>query len=154
VHRVDFAAADHRVCRRWQVRIADGVSVSARWRYRTPHGWTSPLPADTAFVVDCPKAPHVAILLTYDCEQATFVAVLGGQQGAELEPLHNATRHRMVLDIEGAVSGRYEVDPGSTATLHSFPLTCGSHETVSVRGGIERSGGEYNYGSAAKVAIP
>ena len=153
-HAIDFAATDQRVCSNWRVRIADGVSVSATWRYRSPSGWTAPLPAGGAFVVDCPAAPPVAVLVSYDCAHATLTAALGTQQHGVLHPVRNTGRHRMVLVVAGAASGRYPVERGSTAALHTFGLSCGSAATVSVRGGVERGSGEYNYGQPASVALP
>ena len=153
-HRIDFPSADHQLCSSWQVQIADGVSVSATWRFRTPHGWSAPQPAQGAFVVDCPAAPHVAVLLSYDCQDATLSVVLGSQHSGSLQPLRNATRHDMVLVVDGAVSGRFALAHGSTATVHTFPLTCGTNTTVTARGGVQRAGGGYNYGPAASVALP
>jgi hypothetical protein len=153
-HRIDFASADERTCATWRVPIADGVAVSATWRYRKPTGWTAPLPAAGAFTVDCPAAPRVAVLLSYDCHNARFAAVLGTQANGGLQPLRNSSRHRMVLVIDGAVSGRYVVAQGSTASVHAFPITCGTHATVTVRGGVERTSGGYNYGQPATVTLP
>jgi hypothetical protein len=153
-HRIDFPAANTRECSSWQGRIADSVSVSATWRYWTPRGWSAPLPAQGAFVVDCPAAPQVAVLLSYDCQDATLAVVLGAQRNGELQPLHNATQHDMVLVVDGAVSGRYVLAHGSTATVHTFPLSCGKDATVNVRGGVERTNGAFNYGPAASVALP
>jgi hypothetical protein len=153
-HRIDFAAADHRVCSTWRTRIADRVSVSATWRYLSAHTWTAALPAAGTFVVDCPAVPHVALLVSYDCQNATLAAVLGAAKNGALAPLRNASRHRMVLVVDGAVSGSYVVDRGTTATVHNFGLACGTDAAVTVRGGIERANGGYNYGQPATVTLP
>jgi hypothetical protein len=154
-HSLDFPAARQRACATWQARIRDGVTVSATWQYRAPRGWTPPLPAAAgSFVVDCPAAPPVAVLLSYDCTQATLSATLGTAAGGVVTPLRNTTRHRMVLVLDGAVSGRYDVDPGATAQLQAFRIPCGTHATVTVAGGVQRTDGSYNYGSAAQVVTP
>lgn len=153
-HRFDFAAAEQRVCRSWQVRIADRVSVSARWRYRTPHGWTAPITAEGAFVVDCPAAPPVAVQLSYNCTYARLSAVLGRLHDGQLVPVRNSTRHTMVLEMTGWVSGRFELRPGATAVRHTIPFACGSAGAVTFRGGVQRAQGGYNYGPAAGVSLP
>lgn len=153
-HRIAFDAARARACKAWQVVVADGVSVSATWQWRTAHGWTSPIPAGGWFVVDCPAAPPVAVTLAYDCTRATLTAVLGRQSNGSLVPLRNDTAHRMVLVVGGAVEGRYELAPGATATPHTYPLRCGSHATVTVRGGIQRGADTFNYGRITEVTTP
>jgi hypothetical protein len=153
-HRISFAAADRRVCASWSVRLHDGVSVSATWQYRTTGGWTRPLPADGWFTVDCPPAPPVAVALGYDCAAATLAVVLGRQRGGALLPLRNRTMHRMVLVVLGAVTGRFELAPGATATVSEFSVGCGSHATVTVCGGVQRAAGTYNYGQPVTVTLP
>jgi hypothetical protein len=153
-HRVGFAPADTRRCASWQVVVADGVSVSATWQYRKPRGWTAPLPAAGAFTVDCPAAPPVAVLLSYDCQTATIAAVLGRAVAGALEPLHNTSQHRMVLEVDGAATSRTAVPSGAEAQVHTFPVTCGAHETMTVRGGVQRSDGSYNYGQPTTVQLP
>jgi hypothetical protein len=153
-HRITFDAAKARTCKTWQVVVADGVSVSATWEWRTAHGWTQPIPAEGWFVVDCPAAPPVAVALGYDCTRATLTAVLGTQSNGSLVPLRNDTAHRMVLVVGGAVDGRYELAPGATAAPHTFALRCGSHATITVRGGVQRGASTYNYGRITEVTTP
>lgn len=153
-HRIGFAAARNRVCTSWRVTLADGVSVSATWQYRTPRGWTDPLPAGGGFVVDCPAAPPVAVALGYDCARATLTAVLGTQADGTLTPLRNGSTRHMVLVIGGAISGRFDLAPGATARPHTYPVSCGTHATVTVRGGIQRRAGAYNYGRVATATTP
>jgi hypothetical protein len=153
-HQVDFAAAEHRVCASWRTAIADGSSVRAAWQFRTPAGWTPPIAAAGAFTVDCPAAPPVAVWLDYDCADARFTAALGHWHDGALVPWQNTTRHRTLLVLGGAVSGRYELAPGASATPHSFGLTCGAHATVTVTGGVQRADGSVNYGHTATVVTP
>lgn len=154
VRRITFAAAHVRTCRSIDVTLADGVSVSATWRYETSHGWTRPLPAAGAFVVDCPAPPPVAIAGGFGCISAHIVAVLGRQRGGMLTPLINRTRHRMVLVVTGAVSGWYVVAPGQTATVHTFALACGSGDAITIRSGVQRRDGTYNYGEPMVISMP
>jgi hypothetical protein len=104
--------------------------------------------------VDCPAVPPVATELSYDCTHATLSVILGTQQGGALQPLHNATRHRMVLLVSGAISGRFALAPNATATVHTYSLTCGAHDAVTVRSGVQRESGGYNYGEAVSVRGP
>jgi hypothetical protein len=153
-HRVDFAAARSRTCHTWRTTLHDGEVVTASWRFRTPHGWTAPIPAGGSFRVDCPPAPPVAAAIGYDCRSATLTIALGRQSGGRLLGLHNATAHRMVLVLEGARVGRFTVAPGATATTHSFPIVCGEGATVAVRAGVQRTNGTYNYGGTTRVTLP
>jgi hypothetical protein len=153
-HAIDYAAANSSVCKSWDVRLADGVSVSATWRYRAPSGWTAPLPAAGWFTVDCPPVPPVAVALDYDCTHAAVEVTLGTQRAGGLVPLQNSTRHAMTLVLTGAVSGRYAVAPGQTASVHSFPLTCGVDSSLTVQAGVQRDSGAYNYGQRAVLALP
>lgn len=153
-HRISFSAADTRTCRSWSVVLADGVTVSATWQYRTPGGWTGRLPASGWFTVDCPAPPPVAVLVSYDCNTATVSAALGRQHDASLAALDNRTSHRMMLLITGAVSGAYPVAPGATATVRTFPVDCGSAARLSIRSAIQRAGGGYNYGQPVELTMP
>jgi hypothetical protein len=153
-HDIAFAAAHSRVCKSWQVILADGVSVSATWRYRTPDGWTQPLPAAGWFTVDCPPAPPVAVAISYDCTDATLAVALGRQVDGSLVPLRNRTTHRMVLVIGGALAGRFDLAPGAIARVHSYPIKCGTPAAVTVQGGIQRASGPYNYGVVATLTTP
>jgi hypothetical protein len=96
----------------------------------------------------------VAVTVAYDCRTATLTAVLGGQAGGDLQPLRNATTHRMVLVVAGARAGRFLLAPGATAAPHSFALDCGTAAAVIVRAGIQRRSGAYNYGSTTRVVLP
>lgn len=154
VRRVTFTAATTRTCRSIQVPLADGVRVSATWRYETPRGWTRPFPAAGAFVVDCPAPPPVAITVDFNCTSAGVAVVLGRERNGMLSPLRNRTRHRMVLAVGGAVSGRYVLAPGQTATVHTFRLPCGSGAAVTIRSGAQRSNGTYNYSGPLVVTMP
>jgi hypothetical protein len=153
-HSVTFPASTYRQCATWVQTIADGVSVSATWQYRAAHGWTAALPAAGAFVVDCPAAPPVAVVLGYDCAHASLTVTLGTAAAGTVSPLHNATRHPMLLVVNGAVSGRFALLPGQTAAGHTFTLACGAHATVTVTGAVRRSSGGYNYGRPATVVTP
>jgi hypothetical protein len=154
-HRIGFPAAAARSCRSWTVRIADGTAVSATWQYGSPEGWTRPLPASGAFVVDCPAAPPVAVLLSYDCSAAVLFATLGTQQDGALRPLRNTSRHPMLLLVDGALRDRVEVPPGATAAVRDYPVECGSHATVTLRGGVQRgAGGGFNFGQPLAVTLP
>jgi hypothetical protein len=153
-HSVNFAASGRRQCATWVQTIPDGVSVSATWQYRATHGWTSPLPAAGAFVVDCPAAPPVAVVLGYDCAHASLSVALGTAAGGTLTPLRNATRHPMLLVVGGALSGRFALAPGATAVPHTFALSCGAHASVTVTSAVQRQDGRYNYGRTATVVTP
>lgn len=153
-HRLWFAAARRRVCQSWQTALADGISVSATWQYRTPSGWTRPLPAQGWFTVDCPAAPPIATLLSFDCTRATLSVALGTEQAGALQPLRNTTRHRMLLLVGGALSARYPLAPGGIARVHTLAMQCGVHQTVTVRSAVQRGSGGYNYGQAVTVRGP
>jgi hypothetical protein len=153
-HSEAFDASAQRTCSTWQQPIADGVTVSATWQYHAARGWTPPIPAGGAFVVDCPAAPPVAVLLSYDCTHAALRATLGSAAGASITPLHNATRHPMLLLVAGAVSGRFVVPPGGTAVAQTFTLSCGMHANVTVTGAVQRGDGSYNLGQPATVVTP
>lgn len=154
IRRMSFEAASTRRCRSFRTRLADGVSVSATWRYLTPGGWSRRLPASGAFVIDCPEPPPVAVALTVNCTRARVAATLGTQRDGALRRLANRTRHRMVLVVSGAVSGRYVVAPGAVATVHTFRVPCGTGAAISLRGGVQRTNGGYNYGDPVAVAMP
>jgi uncharacterized protein YbdZ (MbtH family) len=81
-------------------------------------------------------------------------ATLGTQRNGAIVAERNTTRHAMVLVVSGAVSGRYSLAPGATASPHSWTLTCGTHSTVSVTGGVQRSNGGWNYGPPATITAP
>jgi hypothetical protein len=153
-HSVDFPASASRSCRKWTATLADGDHVTAAWRFHGPHGWTGPVAAGGSFVVDCPPAPPVAVSLSFDCRSATLSVALGRQPGGVLAALRNSSSHRMVLLLSGALTGRFVLEPGGTATAHTFELTCGAHATVIVRGGVQRRGGAWNYGLPAQVVLP
>jgi hypothetical protein len=153
-HRISFPAATARSCTSWTTAIADSTPVSGTWQYRTPDGWTRPLPAGGAFVVDCPGAPPVAVQLSYDCSAVLLSVSLGSHSGGALAPLRNTTPHPMVLLVSGAVRDRIELAPGSTAAVRDYRLDCGSHATVTVRGGVQRSSGGYHFGQPVEVTLP
>jgi hypothetical protein len=152
--RADFPAADERSCRTIHLHLGDGVSVRARWQYRAAAGWTRPRTAGGAFTVDCPAAPPVAVLLTYDCTAAQLTATLGTEHAGALVPLRNGSHHPMVLVLGGAAEGRYPVAPDGTATLHTVALECGVDASVTLRGGVQRASGGYNYGAPVTVTVP
>ena len=154
VRRMTFDAAAARSCRALHTRLADGTSVSATWRYLTPRGWSRPLPASGAFVVDCPAPPPVAIALTVNCIRARVSATLGTERAGTLRRLVNRTQHRMVLVVRGAASGRYVVAPGTRATVHTFPIQCGTGASLTVRSGVQRTSGTYNYSDPVQVTVP
>jgi hypothetical protein len=153
-HTVDFPASGAAACRTINVRLADGAKVSAEWQYHPPWGWTRSGAAPGAFTVDCPGVPPVAVLLSYDCTAASLTAVLGTSNGTQLVALKNTTTHRMVLVIEGGRALREELAPGATAAPHTLSLQCGAHTKLSVRAGIQRANGQYNYGPATELTSP
>jgi hypothetical protein len=153
-HQIDFPAADSRSCRSWSTTLHDGLLVTASWRFRTPGGWTAPVPAPGSFRVDCPPAPPVAVAVSYDCRSATLTVTLGRQDSGSLIPLHNATTHPMVLVVAGARADRFTVAPGATDTPHSYPIDCGAAAVVAVRSGIQRDAGGYNYGQTTQITLP
>jgi len=152
--RIVFPPASAKACRSWNVTIADGTQVSATWQFHTATGWTRPVPAAGSFTVACPAAPPVAVILSYDCTAATVSAVLGTQHGGVLSPLHNRTSHRMVLVLGGAASGRFALAPGAAATAHTFSVSCDAPATISVRGGVQRTDGSYNYADPMEITMP
>lgn len=154
VHRVTFDAADARTCRSFHTQLADGTSVSATWRYLTPRGWSRALPASGAFVVDCPAPPPVAVAFGLNCTRARVAVTLGTERAGMLHRLVNRTNHRMVLLVSGAASGRYVVAPGTQATVHTFRVPCGTGVALTVRSGVQRASGTYNYSDPVQVAMP
>jgi hypothetical protein len=153
-HEVDFPAAARRACRSWQTTLHDRDLVTASWQFHTPSGWTAPAPAGGSVRVDCPPAPPVAIAVSYDCRSAGVTVTLGRQSDGRLIALRNDTTHRMVLVLDGARSARFTVAPGATAAPHSFAVECGDAAAISVRAGIQRSNGTYNYGQTVHVTLP
>lgn len=155
-HAVPFAAAPVRHCATWRVRLLDGARVTASWRYHTPAGWTATLPAGGAFVVDCPAAPPVVVVVGVDCHVVQLTAVLGHRAGGPaggLVPMRNDTRHDMVLDVSGAVTRHTVLRPGATAVAQTFTLGCGSAAAVTVRAGVQRTDGQYNYGHVTQMVL-
>jgi hypothetical protein len=153
-HEVDFPASRTRYCQDWAARVHDRDTVAASWRFRTPSGWTAPVPAGGSFRVDCPPVPPVAVLVSYDCHIAGFTVLLGRQSGGRLLPLRNETSHEMVLVLDGARSARFFLAPGETAAPQSFPVDCGSAAVIQVRAGVQRGNGTFNYGASARVVLP
>jgi hypothetical protein len=96
----------------------------------------------------------VAVALSYDCRSATLTVLLGRQKDGKVIPMHNASRHSMVLEVKGARAGRFTVVPGATDTPHSFAIDCGAAAAVAVRSGVQRDGGDYNYGQTTQVTLP
>jgi hypothetical protein len=125
------------------------------WQYRTPSGrWTRKYPAGGSFVVDCPAPPPVVAALTHDCTHARLATTLGTFRHGSLRPLYNGTAHRMVLVLNGAVSGRYVVAPKTAATIHMFRVACGTRAVIAIRSGVQRTSGEYNYGDPVTITVP
>jgi hypothetical protein len=60
----------------------------------------------------------------------------------------------MALVLDGGLSDRVEVPSGTDAPIRTYPITCGTHTTVTVRAGVERTAGGYNFGQAATVVTP
>jgi hypothetical protein len=152
--RIYFAAAEHRQCKSIEVALADQTSVGGVWQYRKPGGWTGKYPAGGSFVVDCPAAPPVAVLVSYDCTDARVTVLLGRQRHGALRPLHNTTRHRMFLIVGGSATARLAVPPGATATPHTFHFACGTGAAITVRSGVQRTGGEVNYSDPLEITMP
>lgn len=151
---VSFSASKRSTCSTVAVTLADGDRVTATWQYHTSKGWTHKVGAAGTFVVDCPAAPSVAVAMSFNCTTASVTAELGRQVNGTLVAEHNTTKHAMVLVVSGAVSGRYTLARGATATAHTWPVTCGSHATITVQGGVQRRSGSWNYGQPASVNTP
>ena len=149
-----FAASKKTTCTSAAVRLSDGLRVTGTWQYRTSKGWTSGGAAAGSFVVDCPAAPSVAAAVSYDCSAASFTATLGRQVNGTITPQRNTTKHQMVLTISGAVTGRFALAPGATATTHTWPLTCGHHAQITIQSGVQRTTGGWNYGQPATITAP
>jgi hypothetical protein len=154
MHRIYFPAAAVTACASWRTAVPDATPVSGTWQYRAPDGWTSPLPAAGAFVVDCPAAPPVAVTISYDCTAATLSATLGTESGGVLTALRNQSRHDMVLVLRGAITDRVTVPRAATAPVRNYPMACGRHAEVTVQGGVERASGGYNFGDPVAVSLP
>jgi hypothetical protein len=152
--RIRFAAARERQCKSFATALGDGTPVGAVWHYRTPDGWTRKYPATGSFVVDCPPPPPVAVAASFNCSRARISATLGTEREGTLRRLYNRTTHRMVLIVRGAVSDEYVVPPGTRATVHSFRVPCGTGASVTLRSGVQRTGGGYNYGDPVKITMP
>jgi hypothetical protein len=52
------------------------------------------------------------------------------------------------------VSGRYVVAPGTRASVHTFGVPCGTNASITLRSGVQRTGGNYNYGNPVVVTVP
>lgn len=151
---VNFAASKKSTCTAVTVTLADGARVTGAWQYRTSRGWTGKVAAGGTFVVDCPAAPPVAVAMSYSCTTASITVELGQQTNGTLTAERNSTKHAMVLVVTGAVSGRYPLAAGATATAHTWPVTCGNHASITVQSGVQRAGGGWNYGQAASITTP
>jgi hypothetical protein len=149
-----FAASKKTACTSAAVRMTDGLRVTGTWQYRTSKGWATGGAAAGTFVVDCPAAPPVAAALSYDCNAASFSAALGKQGNGSIAVQRNTTKHQMVLTVSGAMTGRFTLAPGATATTHTWPLTCGRHAQITIQSGVQRSNGGWNYGQPATITAP
>jgi hypothetical protein len=153
--RIYFAAAAQRQCKSIEVTLADRTSVGGVWQYRKPGGgWTRKYPAGGSFVVDCPAPPPVAVLLSYDCAAAKVTVLLGRQRHGRLRPVHNTSGHRMFLVVRGSASGWFALPSGATATPHTFRFACGTGAAITVRSGVQRTGGAVNYGDPLELTMP
>ena len=79
--------------------------------------------------------PPVAVALSYDCTAAALTITLGQQASGHLAPMHNGSKHTMVLLLSGALTARHDVAPGSDAAVYSYPIACRTHAAITVRGG-------------------
>ncbi len=141
-------------CRSTRVRARDGDRITATWQFRTGAGWSHQVRAAGSITVDCPPAPAVAALVRYDCSRARVLVTLSdrGLRGG-WQPLVNRGRHRLVLVIGGARSARVYAGPGQRAEFRAS-ADCSSPVTYTMRGGVQRSDGSYNYGAQAAVTTP
>jgi hypothetical protein len=92
--------------------------------------------------------------VSFNCIRARVSATLGTERAGTLRRLVNRTRHRMVLVVSGAASGRYVVAPGTRATVHTFRVACGTGASVALRSGVQRANGTYNYSEPVQVTMP
>ena len=139
---VDFPAAARGRCLTTSLVLADRDQVRAVWTYLGPHGWTAPVAAGGAFVVDCPAVPAVEVALSYDCAHASLAVSVTAP-----------ATHPAVLLVSGATVRRVGAPAGGTARF-ATTVPCGTPQTFTVRAGVQRSGGGWNYGSVARIGTP
>jgi hypothetical protein len=153
--RITFPASSKPVCTSTTVTLADGDRVVGTWQYHLAgQRWSARRAASGGFTIDCPAAPTVAVAMSYDCTSAAVTAVLGAVRSAGVVAARNTTRHAMVLVVSGAVSGRFPLATGATASPHRWSIACGTHSTITVSGGVQRSNGGWNYGQPATITLP
>lgn len=151
---LSFPSGRHRVCRALTTTLSDGWRISASWRFRTGHGWSRPVPAKGAFVVDCPPVPTVGATLSYDCTAATLhIGLAVRTADGSWAPLVNTESRRMVLVIGGAERRRIVAEPGHTAAF-TAQVSCADPTEYTARAGVQRADGRYNYGPVVSVATP
>jgi hypothetical protein len=139
---MDFPAATRTGCRTIAAVLTDGDQVTASWTFHGPHGWTAPMAAGGAFVVDCPPVPVVRVSLAYDCTQGSLTASVTAPAA-----------HPAVLLVAGAATRRIDAGSGATAQF-TVPVRCGTVQAYSVQAGVRRADGAWNYGPAARVSTP
>ena len=139
-----FAPTRAVTCRSSALQLADGDHVGGRWQFRTAHGWSRPVAARGAFVVDCPPVPAVAVSMSYDCTAASLTIALATV---------NTTPHQEVLVVGGAADRRIVAGRGQRAVF-STAVSCAHPLTYTMQAGIQRADGGYHYGAVAVITTP
>jgi hypothetical protein len=151
---IRFGPSTSKVCKSTAFITRDGQRVFARWQFKTKNGWSKPVVAHGAFVVDCPAVPPVGVTLTYNCTKASLTIGLAnlGPNGT-WTPLVNTSKHRMVLVIGGAKQLRILARHGKSAVF-TTTASCDSPTTYTMQAGVQRANGQYNYGPRGSVTTP
>ena len=139
---LDFPASNRSRCRSFATVLGDRDQVTAGWTFLGRHGWTVPVAAAGAFVVDCPAVPVVRLALSYDCAQGSLTAEVTAP-----------TTHPAVLVIAGAAARRLVAAAGGTARF-TTAVQCAAVQTFMLQAGVQRAGGGWNYGPAARIDTP
>ena len=92
--------------------------------------------------------------MSYDCTHAavTFAHRHGRRDGC-LDAGGQHVRTPVRADGRGSAPAAVVAAPGRTAVI-TARTTCGSHLTYTVRSGVQRARGGYNYGQLATVVTP
>lgn len=146
-----FPAASQRRCLAATATAPDRSAVTATWQFNTGRGWSRPVTAGGAFVVDCPAPAAVTVNMVSDCTRASVT--IGLARPGLATPAPNTSSRRAVLTISGSRSARVYALPGRPATW-SASMPCGAHQTLTFRSGVQRLDGTWNYSRAASVITP
>jgi hypothetical protein len=151
---IRFGPNTSKVCKSTVFVTTDGQRVFARWQFKTKSGWSKPVVAKGAFVVDCPSVPPVGVTMTYNCTTASLTIGLANVAAdGTWTPLVNASKHRMVLVIGGAKHLRILAKHGKSAVF-TTTASCDSPTTYTMQAGVQRDNGQYNYGPKGSVTTP